>query len=77
MVKWTFGQPNDKRFWIREAENQISYLFIKRQGFFLHFQGLLKDFFLHFQGLLKNFFYIFKGFFFFLSHDKSRDVALW
>ena len=66
MVKWTFGQPNDKRFWIREAENQISYLFIKGQGFFLNFQGLLKDFF-----------YIFKGFFFFLSRDKSRDVALW
>ena len=66
MVKWTFGQPNDKRFWIREAENQISFLFIKGQGFFLHFQGLLKDFF-----------YIFKGFFFFLSRDKSRDVALW
>ena len=39
-----FGQPNDKRFVIREAEHQISYLFIKRQGFFYIFKGFSEIF---------------------------------
>ena len=45
--KWwseRFGQPNDKRFVIREAEDQISYLFIKRQEFFYIFKGFLDIF---------------------------------
>ena len=32
------------KFLIREAVNQISYLFIKRHGFFYIFEGLLRIF---------------------------------